>query len=53
MIIKHTALGQDERMNETGDTQVNTPCSKQAFLCFIAFPRNTITDKLAPVIFSS
>ena len=52
-ILSHTALGQEELLNETGDIQVNNPRVTLGLSHFGAFPLSTMTDQLAPVIFIS
>ena len=52
-ILSHTALGQEELLNETGDIQVNNPRVTLGLSHIGAFPLSTMTDQLAPVIFIS
>ena len=52
-ILSHTALGQEELSNGTGDIQVNNPHVTVYLSHFVAFPLSTMTDQLAPVIFIS
>ena len=52
-ILSHTALGQEELLNGTGDIRVNNLYVTLHLSHFTAFPLSMMMDQLAPVIFIS